>query len=203
MAGKRYDRAYFDRWYRSEGFGSRVRLDRKVAYALGAAEYLLDRPVRRVLDVGCGEGQWSVALRGQRPGIHYVGIDPSAYAVERYGRRRGVRLGGIADLGHDDFDIGGAFDLVICCDVLPYVPAAEVRRGLAGMARRLAGVAFVEIWTSSDGVEGDLEQFHRRTARTYERWLCDAGLVRLGPHLYTTPASAGGLAAFERPLTSR
>lgn len=46
MSNDRYGREYFERWYRAEGFGSPARLDRKVAYALGAAEYLLERPVR-------------------------------------------------------------------------------------------------------------------------------------------------------------
>ena len=57
-----YDQAYYDHWYRDQGFGDGDRLLRKVHYAVAAVEYLFERPVRSVLDVGCGEGPWSVAL---------------------------------------------------------------------------------------------------------------------------------------------
>jgi ubiquinone/menaquinone biosynthesis C-methylase UbiE len=67
VATDRFDRQYFERWYRDEGFGSPARLRRKVDYALAATEYLLERPVRSVLDVGCGEGDWALELRRRRP----------------------------------------------------------------------------------------------------------------------------------------
>jgi hypothetical protein len=38
---KRYDRDYFDRWYRDGGIGGRQRLARKVALAVATAEYML------------------------------------------------------------------------------------------------------------------------------------------------------------------
>ena len=53
---KIYDRDYFDRWYRERPVLSRQRLARKVALAVATAEYHLERPIRSVLDVGCGEG---------------------------------------------------------------------------------------------------------------------------------------------------
>lgn len=196
MATDRFDRAYFDHWYRTEGFGSRARLRRKVHYALSAAEYLLERPVRSVLDVGAGEGAWSGEVRRQRPGARYVGVEPSAYAVERFGRRRGLQRGGLADL--DALDLDGPFDLVVCSDVIAYVPAGELRRGLASIARLLGGVAFVEVFTASDRFEGDLVGYHRRSAATYDRWFAEAGLERIGPHLYAGDGLLPLLAAFER-----
>ena len=45
---KRYDRAYFDRWYRRGGIGGARRLARKVALAVATAEYHLERPLRTV-----------------------------------------------------------------------------------------------------------------------------------------------------------
>jgi SAM-dependent methyltransferase len=197
MGEKRYDRAYFDRWYRDEGFGAPQRVDRKLRYAVGAAEYLLDRPVRSVLDVGCGEGAWALHLRRLRPGARYVGIDPSEYAVARFGRTRGVRLGSFGALGA--LDLGGPFDLVVVCDVVPYLSDREWRAGLPGLAAAVGGLAFLEIWTVPDGVVGDLAGFSRRRARTYERQLRSAGLHRLGPHLYAGPERIGELAALERP----
>jgi len=198
VAATRYDRAYFDRWYRVRGFGSPARLARKVDYALSAAEYLLDRPVRSVLDVGCGEGAWSLALRKRRPAVRYVGVDPSEYAVERYGRRRGLVRGAFGDLGALELD--GPFDLVVCCDVLPYVPDAELERGLSALGELVGGVAFLEVWTHGDDVEGDLTGFRHRRAATYLRGFAAGGLRRVGPHLYVPASTEAALGALERPL---
>ena len=59
---KTYDRAYFDRWYRGSEVGGNARLARKVALAVATAEYHLERPLRSVLDIGCGEGGWRAPL---------------------------------------------------------------------------------------------------------------------------------------------
>ena len=179
---KRYDQQYFDRWYRSEGFGSRARLGRKAHFALSASEYLLERPVRNVLDVGCGEGSWRSALRRQRPRLDYVGVDPSDYVVERFGRSRNIRLGTFGQL--DALALPGPFDLVVCADVVLYVTDRDLKRGLETIAGLLRGVAYIEIFTANDAIEGDLSLFHRRRPATYDRILDSAGLTRVGPHLY-------------------
>ena len=193
----RFDHEYFDRWYRDEGFGSSTRLDRKVDYALGAAEYLLDRPVRRVLDVGCGEGAWQPALARRRRAISYLGIDPSRYAVERYGRKRNLRAGRMDDLPTLLID-EDPFDLIVCVDVFGYVNDGEARRGLAAIGGHLAGVALLEIYVQGDDIVGDTDSFRWRRASTFQRWFTDAGLHRIGPHLYTVDAVADGLTRFER-----
>ena len=195
MTMKPYDEQYFDRWYRREGFGSRSRLDRKVHFALSASEYLLERPVRNVLDVGCGEAPWRAALRRLRPRIDYVGVDPSEYVVGRYGRSRDIRLGTFGGL--DALDLPGPFDLVVCADVVLYVTTRDLRRGLASIAERLRGVAYIEIYTANDAIEGDLSQFHRRRPRTYDRAIESAGLTRVGPHLYVGADVFPTLADFE------
>jgi SAM-dependent methyltransferase len=201
-AAARYDRAYFDHWYRHEGFGDARRLSAKVDYAIGAAEYLLERPVRSVLDVGCGEGAWRVAVASRRPGARYVGVDPSEYAVARYGRARDLVLGRLGALDGLDLDAHGRFDLVVCVDVIAYVDAAELRRGLATIARLLAGVALIEVFTAADEFEGDRDHYHARPPATYDRWFAAAGLERIGPHLYAGEGLLGSLAAFERGGTS-
>jgi SAM-dependent methyltransferase len=193
--GKQYDQAYFDRWYRREGFGSRADLDRKVSYALASTEYLLQRPVRSVLDVGCGEGAWQVALRRQRPRARYTGVDPSSYAVGRYGARRNLLLGGIGDL---ETVLGRVqFDLVVCADVIPYAPATDVQRGLASIASRLRGAALIELFTSSDDFDGDLTDYSRRSPATYRRWFAAAGLARIGPNLFAGPQLLAELSSLE------
>src|SRR6185503_3809226 len=109
---KRYDRAYFDRWYRDPRsvVVHRGVLERRGQLAVAAAEYLLERPIRRVLDVGCGEAPWRALLKQARPGASYAGVDSSEYVVRRYGRLRNIRLGRLGDLGR--LGLGGRFDLI-------------------------------------------------------------------------------------------
>ncbi len=194
---KRYDRAYFDRWYRDprSRMWTRVAVDRKVRMVLGIAEHLLERPVRSVLDIGCGEGSWQPVLKRYRPGIAYRGVDGSAYAVERFGRRRNIVLGEVGRL--ERTGIGGPFDLVVCCDVLHYVPTADVRRGLRFMAERTGALAYLEAYAWDDEIEGDRGQFQRRRAAEYRRLFHEAGFVPVGLHCYVTPAMAGDLTRLE------
>jgi hypothetical protein len=97
-------------------------------------------------------------------------------------------------------DLDGPFDLVVCCDVLPYVPNRELQRGLDALGALAGGVAFLEVWTQGDDVEGDLDGFRRRRASTYLRWFEQAGLRRVGPHFYVTASTEQALGALERPL---
>jgi hypothetical protein len=45
---------------------------RKVALAVASAEYYLERPIRSVLDIGCGEGAWRAPLLKLRPKVEYL-----------------------------------------------------------------------------------------------------------------------------------
>ena len=155
MPKKVYDRDYFDKWYRHprHAVSSRRELERKVALTVAVAEYYLGRSIRNVLDVGCGEGVWRAPLRALRPGIDYLGLDSSEYAVARYGKSRNLRLATFGQLEQLRFD--ATFDLIVCTDVLHYVRAAEMARGLRGIVDMLDGVAFLELFTSRDAPDGD------------------------------------------------
>ena len=199
---KAYDRDYFDRWYRSAGGSktSRGRLARRVALAVAQAEVMLERPVRSVLDVGCGEGPWRAPLLRLRPGLRYLGLDPSAYAVARFGRSRNLRQAAFGDLA--TLRPCPPVDLLVCADVLHYVPDAELKRGLPGLAALCGGVAYLETYTAEDiagdDVEGDFEGFIARPARTYRRWLAGVGFTALGQQCWLSPALAGQATALER-----
>ena len=93
---KRYDAAYFARWYHDprERAARAAVVRRKASLALAAAEHLLERPLRNVLDVGCGEAPWRAALLRLRPRLRWVGVEPSAWAAAR-GAARGVVRGGL------------------------------------------------------------------------------------------------------------
>ncbi|MEO8671667.1 MAG: class I SAM-dependent methyltransferase, partial [Tahibacter sp.] len=181
---KPYDRAYFDKWYRDKQHqvGSKEGLQRKVALAVAQAEYYLGRPIRHVLDVGCGEGPWQPLLKALRPKASYLGLDSSAYAIERWGRARNLRLATFGQLEHLRFD--QRFDLILCCDILHYVKSAELRRGMSGIVDLLEGVAFMELFTTADKLVGDLQGFQRRTPRWYRQTFAEAGLVGVGTHAW-------------------
>lgn len=194
---KSYDRAYFEKWYRGDGavIGPAART-RKVAMVLGIAEWLLERRVRTVLDVGCGEAPWRGILRALRPGVRYTGVDPSPYVVERFGKSRGVRRGTFAELG--TLGLRGPFDLVVCSDALHYVADADVWKGLPYLVALLGGVAYLEVLTTDDEIVGDLEGWHARPAKWYRRAFDAAGLTPCGMQCWAAPELAERVVAMER-----
>jgi SAM-dependent methyltransferase len=194
---KRYDRAYFDRWYRHGGIGGARRLARKVALAVATAEYHLERPVRTVLDIGCGEGPWRAPLLKLRPDARYLGFDASEYAIARYGRSRNLHLARF-----EDFALlrpCPPVDLLVCSDVLHYVPTRALDRGLPGLAGLCGGVAFLETFAREDQAEGDEDGFLARPARFYRRRFAALGFIPLGSHCWLSPALAGTATALEVP----
>jgi SAM-dependent methyltransferase len=197
MDHKQYDRAYFDKWYRDKQHkvGTPEGLQRKVHMAVSMAEYYLGRPIRNVLDVGCGEGAWFAPLKAMRPKATYLGLDPSEYAIERWGRARNLRLCTVGMLGELRFDT--RFDLIVCSDVLHYIGAAEVRRGLEGIVESLEGLAFIEVFTSVDKLVGDLQGFVRRTPRWYRQTFAEAGLLAVGSHGWVGPRQAPWVTVME------
>ena len=197
---KRYDREYFDRWYRDPK--SRVAtaesVSRKVHLVVSIAEALLLRRVRSVLDVGCGEGTWRAPLKKMRPGIRYAGVDSSEYVISRYGTRRGIRLGTFGGLGMIERKLRGPFDLIVCCDMLQYIPAPELKLGLKSIASLLGGVAYLEAYTSGDSIEGDKRGWHQRTAAEYRRAFAGAGLASVGMHCWVGDELSPMTAELER-----
>ena len=188
---ERYDRAYFDRWYRDPKtrVKSSAAIRRKAALALSVAEYYLERPVRTVLDVGCGEGNWFPALRSLRKGIRYTGIDSSRYAVERYGKARNIRLGSFASL--EELRLADSYDLIVCSDTLFYLDLGELKQGLASLAPRAAGLAFLELYTAQDSLTGDFPKKGLQTASYYRKLLRGHGFLPVGSHCYLGPELHG------------
>lgn len=193
---KTYDAAYFQRWYRRAGIGGNARLARKVALAVTSAEYYLERPIRSVLDIGCGEGAWRAPLLKLRPKARYLGFDSSEHAVQRYGRTRNLHPARFGDFAW--LRPCAPVDLLVCSDVMHYVPDRELRAGLPGLAELTGGVAFLETFTAEDAFDGDHEGFQPRPPRWYRRELARHGLQPVGSHCWLGPAFAGQAAALER-----
>jgi len=192
---KRYDRRYFDRWYRHGGIGDARRLARKVALAVATAEYHLQRPLRSVLDIGCGEGAWRAPLLKLRPNARYLGFDGSEYAIARYGQRRNLRLARFGDFAL--LRPTPPADLLVCSDVLHYLDTRELDRGLPGLAELCGGVAFLETFAREDEAEGDEDQFQSRPAAFYRRRFAALGFRALGSHCWLAPALADQATALE------
>lgn len=192
---KQYDAAYFQRWYRDGAIGGKGRLARKVALCVATAEYHLERPLRSVLDIGCGEGAWRAPLLKLRPRLRYLGFDASAYAVERHGRTRNLHLARFGDFAA--LRPCAPVDLLVCSDVLHYLDTRELDRGLPALADLCHGVAFLETFTREDEAEGDEHDFHARPAAFYRKRFAAIGLRPLGSHCWLAPGLAADATALE------
>ncbi|MBS0660186.1 MAG: class I SAM-dependent methyltransferase [Verrucomicrobia bacterium] len=192
------DAAYFRKWYRDprHRVSTKAAAKRKVALVLAVAEYYLERPVRSVLDVGCGEGNWYPLLAALRPGLRYLGIDSSKYAVRRHGKRRNLQLGDFDQLGEAGLE--GPYDLIICSDVLYYLSRATLTRGLRALVPHLGGVAFLEAYDRREPLEGDTAHLQRLSADAYRRIFRQCGLIACGSHCYVGAELAHRVTALER-----
>ena len=194
---KTYDRAYFDRWYRRSEVGGAARLARKVALAVATAEYHLERPIRSVLDIGCGEGAWRAPLLKLRPKASYLGFDASEYAIGRYGRSRNLHLARFGDF--EFLRPCAPVDLLVCSDVLHYLPTRELERGLPALADLCGGVAFIEAFAREDEAVGDDQGFQSRPASFYVKRLRALGLHPLGSHCWLASTRVDAASALELP----
>lgn len=194
---KQYDKAYFDRWYRGRKtrVSTSAEVRRKVLLAVTMAEYFIHRPVRTVLDIGCGEGAWRSHLLALRPRIVYAGLDSSDYAIERFGRERNIRRASFGELPKLRL---GVYDLVVCSDVLHYVPDNEIRAGIKTVADVTDGLAFLEVLTKEDDVTGDLDAFIRRPAAWYRKTFAGTGMTSVGPYCWLSPAFKDSVAELEK-----
>jgi SAM-dependent methyltransferase len=195
---KAYDKSYFDRWYRNAGTRvvERKDVERKALFAIAAAEYMLGRRVESVLDVGCGEGAWQPVLKRLRPGASYIGIDPSEYAVRRFGRQRNLRVGTFDRL--DEAEIEGPYDLVVCVGVVNYLAPRELAAGLQTIAAVTSGLAFIEAYASGDEIVGDTVEWRWRKPAWWREQFRVAGLTAVGMHAYVPVGIRGNTVALER-----
>jgi SAM-dependent methyltransferase len=194
----KYDAAYFRRYYldpRTRVLAPAERR-RRVAAVVALAERFLERPLATVLDVGCGVGLWGREILRLRPRVEWTGVEPSAAARRAAVVARPILAGSLADL--DRLVARRRFDLVLCVDVLHYLPEATIARALPALASRTGGLACLEVLTSADEVEGDLAGFLRRTPAWYRRRFAAAGLAACGAHCYLGEGARDSAAALER-----
>jgi 2-polyprenyl-3-methyl-5-hydroxy-6-metoxy-1,4-benzoquinol methylase len=98
-------------------------------------------PVRNILDAGCGIGLLRKPFKEFLPRARYVGLEASAYLCSRFHWTCGSVV---------DFAPRSAFDLVVCYDVLQYLPDAQAERAIANLSRLSNAALYVSALTTKD-----------------------------------------------------
>jgi SAM-dependent methyltransferase len=151
----------------------------------------------RILDAGCGTGEFTVRLLAARPDLSVTGIDilPSRIALLRARRVPGASFM-VGDLLHLDFP-EAAFDFVACRHVLQSVP--EPARAVAELARVLKPGGRIHLLAEDYGMlhfhptrhdldgffQANMRAFREKTGVDYETgrhaaaWLQDLGFSRI------------------------
>ena len=138
----RFDRAYYQRYYFDPRTAVASRSEMRARARLIAALVAhVGLPARRILEAGCGTGMLRTELRRLLPRAHYVALESSEYLCRRYGYLHG-RI--------EEYRARAPFDLLICYDVLQYLPGAAAERALANFGRLCRGVLYFSALTRYD-----------------------------------------------------
>jgi len=141
-AAREFDAAFFRRYYgdRATRVADTGDARRLVALIAGIVDYHGLR-VRRILDAGCGVGLLRAPLLRRFRRARYEGLEVSRYLCERHGWHEGSVA---------EFSAAEPYDLVVCHDVLQYLPAPEAARALANLARLSRGALYLSVLTRRD-----------------------------------------------------
>jgi len=151
-------------WYPNEGV---VRFTaRHLKRRVGIEVYDVKRDVRRILDVGCGNGRHVIFFAEQ--GFDVCGVDISKEAIEianvwlaKKGLKGDLRVGDIEKLPfNDDY-----FDVVSSAEVLDHVPFLKAKKTLREIERVLAlnGYIYITLRSTEDSEFGRGEEVDRNT----------------------------------------
>jgi hypothetical protein len=136
--------------------------------------------------MGCGFGLWKGVIDRHFPGARYTGVEASEFLCEEFGWIRGTAA---------DFKARGAFDLVICKDVLQYLPDAAASAAIENLAILCCGALYLNLLTREDWEENcDRSQTNGDVYLRPSRWY----LRRLRPHFVR--AGGGLLISRQSPI---
>ena len=91
-----------------------------VLYILFYVENYISRSIKRVLDVGCGTGEYMMGAAFRHPEVEFVGVDFSEKSIEIADKwKRKKKLQNVSFYCQDirDFELG-KFDYVVCSGVI-------------------------------------------------------------------------------------
>ena len=139
-----YSATFGGTWYPNEGivrFAARY-LQRRT----GIDAWDVKRKVRRILDVGCGNGRHVVFFAEQ--GFDVYGVDISEEAIEitnawlqRKGLEANLKVGDVVKLPFEN----QYFEVVISHEVLDHVPFSEAKKAMQEIRRVSADGAYIYI----------------------------------------------------------
>jgi len=138
----RFDSAYFRKFYLDRKTRVVTRAEMRDRAALIAAILKHAQiPVRRILDAGCGIGLLRKPFAAILPRARYTGLEQSEYLCRKYGWSQGS----IADYAARE-----RFDLVVCYDVLQYLPDRDAARALRNLAQLSRAAVYMSALTRED-----------------------------------------------------
>ncbi len=142
MPSKQFDPAFYSRFYVNPRTRVTTREEMTVrARAVAALATHLDIPVRRILDAGCGLGWMRAPLIKAFPLATYVGLEVSEHLCRRYGWTQ-------ASLA--TFRARSGFDLIICYDVMQYLPERDAASAMRNLGRLSRGALYFHAPTLED-----------------------------------------------------
>ena len=182
----KFDRAYYDRWYRNDETRTFMTEYTPVIarFVLAYLDYL-EVEVRTVLDAGCGLGHWQAALKNLGRNVRYHGLETSDYLC----RELGWEKGSIADYRAEE-----PFDLVVCQGVLQYLDDAECKAAIDNLATLCSEALYLEVLTQRDARENCIPErtdtdVYLRKGKWYRKRL-DRHFVNLGGGLFLSRTCA-------------
>jgi SAM-dependent methyltransferase len=199
--GSRFDKAYYRRYYLEPRtrVATRAEMGRRADLIAAFARHAELR-VRSILDLGCGLGLMRSALLRSFPAARYTGVEASAYLCEKYGWEQGSA---------DTYRSNRRFDIVICNDVLQYLPARQAAAAIDSFTVLCRGILYFGALTTEDWdchcdqrlTDSDV---YRRPAGWYRRRLA-TGFIEAGVGMFLHRDCGAILWALEKaaPRTGR
>ena len=180
MQTSAFDASYYRRYYTNPATAvvTKAAARAEVRFVLAFCDHI-GVDIRRFADVGAGTGWWAKEFSRQRPRCGAIETyDASSDAVRLYGHRKLS----IERLG------GRPADLIVCRDVLRYIPQAPAKEAIRRLARKCRGVLYLHVIASDDEVDeaaSDMTGYFR-PARWYLRQLASAGFLNAGMGLFVS-----------------
>jgi SAM-dependent methyltransferase len=144
---KSFGADYYQRYYDNEETRvSDVSEIRRLATFVASYLQYLQIPVRSILDVGCGVGNWKTVSKELWPRARYYGVEYSEHLCKQFGWQQGsvTNLNAKAKLGRS------TFDLVVCQGVLQDLDARAAAAALKNLAKWSDGALYLEALTEKD-----------------------------------------------------
>jgi trans-aconitate methyltransferase len=180
MTKTEFNAEYYRRYYenRSTAVVTPAQRRAEVRFVLSFCAHI-GVGIRRFADVGAGTGWWTREFARQYPRCREIETyDASADAARLYGHRKVS----IEKLG------GRPADLVVCRDVLRYIPGAAAKEAIERLAKKCRGVLYLHVVTREDEVDEDASDMsgYFRPARWYLKRLEARGFRNAGMGLFVS-----------------